>query len=104
MFPRTPIVKLLVIFAISILPFSISAIGRYEFMQKPVDPAAWGGNPVGKPIPEYVHGDECLFCHRNDIGGTWQDNAHGVTIRQKEDAAELTKLMSNQAPYTAQAD
>ena len=53
------------------------------------EPAAWGGNHVGKPIPEYVHGDECLFCHRNTIGVTWQKNAHGVAVRQGEDAPEL---------------
>jgi predicted CXXCH cytochrome family protein len=56
------------------------------------DPAAWGGNHVGKPIPEYVHGDECLFCHRNTIGVTWQKNAHGLTVRQGEDAPELQAL------------
>ncbi len=57
--------------------------------QAPRNPAAWGGNHVGKPIPEFVHGDECLFCHRNDIGPGWQKNAHGVTLRQREDAPEL---------------
>jgi predicted CXXCH cytochrome family protein len=56
------------------------------------DPASWGGNHVGKPIPEYVHGDECLFCHRNTIGVTWQKNAHGLTVRQGEDAPELQTL------------
>src|ERR1700694_3004059 len=40
--------------------------------QSPNDPAVWGSNHIGKPIPEYVHGDECLFCHRNNIGTTWQ--------------------------------
>lgn len=56
------------------------------------DPASWGGNHVGKPIPEYVHGDECLFCHRNTIGVTWQKNAHGLAVRQSEDAPELQTL------------
>jgi hypothetical protein len=60
------------------------------------DPAAWGGNHVGKPIPEYVHGDECLFCHRNNVGVTWQKNAHGVTLRQGEDAPELQALVRKQ--------
>ena len=57
--------------------------------QQARDPAAWGGNHVGQPIPEYVHGDECLFCHRNDIGPTWQKNRHGITVRQRQDAPEL---------------
>ncbi len=64
--------------------------------QKPLDPAAWGGNHVGKPVPEFIHGDECLFCHRNTIGATWQNNAHGVTIRQREDAPELAALLKAQ--------
>src|SRR4030095_9521403 len=66
------------------------------YSQQPVqtvlDPAAWGGNHVGKPIPEYVHGDECLFCHRNSIGVTWQKIAQGLTVRQGEDAPELQTL------------
>src|SRR4030095_16399582 len=68
------------------------------YSQQPVqtvlDPAAWGGNHVGKPIPEYVHGDECLFCHRNSIGVTWQKNAHGLARRKGEDAPELQTLAS----------
>jgi predicted CXXCH cytochrome family protein len=62
---------------------------------KKLDPAAWGGNHVGKPIPEFAHGDECLFCHRNTIGATWQDNAHGVALRHREDAAELRALQNS---------
>jgi predicted CXXCH cytochrome family protein len=61
------------------------------------DPKAWGGNHVGKPVPEYVQGDECLFCHRNDIGATWQKNAHGVAMRQREDAPELSKMIEGQS-------
>jgi predicted CXXCH cytochrome family protein len=64
--------------------------------QNALDPAAWGSNHVGKPIPDYVHGDECLFCHRNDIGPGWQKNAHGITIRQREDAPELQPLVKDQ--------
>ena len=48
---------------------------------KRLDPAAWGGDHVGKPLPPYVTGDECLFCHR-DIGAAWGDNRHQVTIRR----------------------
>jgi len=63
---------------------------------KVVDPAAWGSNHAGKSVPEFVHGDECLFCHRNTIGATWQDNAHGVTVRQREDAPEFRGLVKEQ--------
>src|SRR5262245_27241187 len=49
---------------------------------------------VGQPVPEYVHGDECLFCHREDIGSGWQKNVHGITIRHREDASELVRKLS----------
>lgn len=29
----------------------------------------------------YPTGDSCLFCHRNDIGATWLENAHAWTTR-----------------------
>jgi len=37
--------------------------------------------PLG-PVPEFVHGEECLFCHRNTIGVTWQSNRHQTTMRE----------------------
>jgi hypothetical protein len=45
-----------------------------------VDPAAWGSDHVGKPIPDYLTGDECLFCHRK-IGPAWRANHHQLTVR-----------------------
>lgn len=74
---------------------------------KKLDPAAWGGNHVGKPLPEYTHGDECLFCHRNTIGSTWQNNAHGVAIRHREDAPEFGEMVKGQpklAEFTEQIE
>ena len=73
------------------LAFCLSGAG-----QKPADPAAWGSNHVGEPIPEYVHGDECLFCHRFNVGPGWQKNTHGITVRQAEDAPELATLLKSQ--------
>ncbi len=58
------------------------------------NPAAWGGDHVAKPLPEHVHGDECLFCHRNDIGQTWQKKTHGVSLRSREDAEDLVKKLN----------
>src|SRR5260370_34744056 len=58
------------------------------------NPAAWGGDHVGKPLPEHVHGDESLFCHRNDIGQTWQKNTHGVSLRSREDGEELVQKLN----------
>lgn len=31
--------------------------------------------------PEFIHGEECLFCHRENIGPAWQRNAHNLTTR-----------------------
>ena len=53
-------------------------------------------NHAGQPVPEYVHGDECLFCHRFNIGPGWQKNAHALTVRQAEDAPELAALVASQ--------
>src|SRR5215468_5569226 len=95
--------KLLVVCAFALFALSLNsgAKGQEQAQNKPeqksVDPKAWGGNHAGKPIPEYVHGDECLFCHRNDIGPTWQKNAHGLTVRQREDAPELTRMLESQS-------
>src|SRR4030095_5999683 len=69
--------------------------------QKKLDPAAWGTTHPGKPVPEFVHGDECLFCHRNDIGPGWQKNTHGITIRQGEDATEWRDIFKGQQSLSA---
>ncbi|MBI3838973.1 MAG: hypothetical protein HY288_13710 [Planctomycetia bacterium] len=52
--------------------------------KKLLDPGAWGSDHVGQPIPEYMESGECLFCHRNEVGGTWQTNKHNRTIRDAE--------------------
>lgn len=45
-------------------------------------------------LPEFTAGDQCLFCHRNDIGQTWQKNRHGLTVRPKPDIADAWVLGS----------
>ena len=45
------------------------------------DPAAWGADHVGQPVPEYIDGEECLFCHRREIGAAWPDNPHAQSLR-----------------------
>ena len=58
-----------------------------------LDPADWGSDHVGKPIPEYVTGDECLFCHRMDVGPTWPANRHNLTLRPpRSDEAAVQAL------------
>jgi predicted CXXCH cytochrome family protein len=76
---------------------------RQTETQKKLDPAAWGTNHAGKPVPEYTQGDECLFCHRNDIGPGWQKNSHGITIRQREDAPAFRELIKTQPALAAVA-
>ena len=57
----------------------------------------------GKPVPEFIHGDECLFCHRNDIGNQWSRNRHGLAVRQREDAPEFAGLLAG-APFAAEVE
>ena len=46
-----------------------------------VDPAAWGADHVGEPVPEYMTGDECLFCHRKKVGPSWSKNSHQTSLQ-----------------------
>lgn len=84
-------VGLLIVVALSVLAF------RAHSADSPLrDPAAWGSDHVGKAIPEFVSGDECLFCHRHEIGAAWQRNRHNLTVRRVEaDAPELAALMKS---------
>jgi hypothetical protein len=88
---------LLIATTLCALFFIMPAAGaRRSAAQKNLDPAAWGSDHVGKPVPEFVHGDECLFCHRNDIGPGWQKNTHGISIRHREDAPEWKDVLKGQ--------
>lgn len=70
--------------------------------RKKLDPAAWGTDHVGKPLPEYVTGDECLFCHRKDVGPTWAKNRHQLTLREIEpEALSLAALKKSPAKELA---
>ena len=54
------------------------ACGAEELSEQ--DPAAWGDEHQRALFPDYVTGDECLFCHRN-VGKTWAENRHTQTVR-----------------------
>lgn len=70
--------------------------------ERKIDPGAWGGDHVGKAVPEYVTGDECLFCHRKDVGPTWSQNRHQLTLREIEpEAASLAALKKSDAKELA---
>ena len=61
-----------------------------------LDPKSWGSDHVGKEFPDYVTGDECLFCHR-DIGKFWSSNRHQLTVRRvSTDDIELLSLPKNE--------
>ena len=62
---------------------------------KKLDPGAWGADHVGKPVPEFLGGDECLFCHRNDIGPKWSSNRHGRTVRDLDDNSPGLAALKN---------
>lgn len=53
---------------------------------KKLDPAAWGEDHVGEPLPEYMESGECLFCHRDTVGVTWGKNKHNRTMRDADPA------------------
>lgn len=59
----------------------------------PPDPTAWGGDHVGQSPPDYLTGDECLFCHR-DIGPQWPENAHQLTMRPAAATEPAMKLLA----------
>jgi len=40
-------------------------------------------------IGDYPTGDACLFCHRDDIGSSWLDNAHAWTTRPAAESPQV---------------
>jgi hypothetical protein len=50
---------------------------------------------IGKALPDYVTGDECLFCHRNDIASGWKVNAHQLTLRPLVAAPNANKSLKS---------
>jgi hypothetical protein len=60
----------------------------------------WGSNHVGQGHPEYITGDECLFCHR-DIGPAWPDNPHQTTLRLTDLERPEIQSLAKVAPEVA---
>lgn len=70
-----------------------------------LDPAAWGRDHVGKPVPVPVGGDECLFCHREAVGTVWGKNRHNRTIRDASpDSPAVRALRSSGATHALAAE
>ena len=66
----------------------------------------WGDDHVAQNFPEYITGDECLFCHR-EIGKTWGENRHQLTIRMidmNDPAVRLLRTSVDEKQFTAQVD
>jgi len=54
---------------------------------------------AGQPVPKYVTGDECLFCHRVKVADTWQQNPHARTIRPRGSDDPATRDFPPDAAY-----
>ncbi len=52
-----------------------------------------GNSHVGKPLPDYLTGDECLFCHRNTAGATWNIDEHQRTLRPITAVPEIEAML-----------
>lgn len=73
-----------------------------------------GGSPgcleqrVQQPaLPDYITGDECLFCHRFEVGKSWQTNRHNLTIRPIDsDETAVRELRAHDAlePFADRVD
>jgi len=81
-------VWLQMVFGVAVAAFCAAAVIDAAFAAdgEPAlrDPAAWGSDHVGEPMPALVDGNQCLFCHRNEVGA-WNENQHQITIRLAED-------------------
>jgi hypothetical protein len=47
---------------------------------------------IAQSIADYPTGAYCLFCHRNDLGSGWLDNAHAWTIRPAGSPPQVSPL------------
>jgi hypothetical protein len=56
----------------------------------------WGDH-VDAPLPDYVTGEECLFCHRDDWGNRWAKNYHQRTMRPAEADSPPMKALAADA-------
>ncbi|HYL11178.1 MAG TPA: hypothetical protein VEU31_10605 [Candidatus Acidoferrales bacterium] len=61
---------------------------KHSILQKQDAQSRTRRDHVGKPLPELMTGDQCLFCHRL-IGATWDKDSHAWTIRLVSEPAGL---------------
>jgi hypothetical protein len=58
---------------------------------------SWGTDHVGATIPDYVTGEECLFCHRDNWGNEWSRNFHERTVRAVDPASPAMDALKSDA-------
>lgn len=87
-----------------LLVLSLAVVPSLLFAQPQLDPAAWGSDHVGKPVPAFTSGDECLFCHRMDVGPTWAANRHGQTVRLADPQSPALVALARTPALRAVAD
>ena len=87
----------------SAVHFAPMSWGATDEMPQRADPAAWGSDHVGQNFPEYITGDECLFCHRR-IGPTWNNNRHQLTIRSADRDDPAMELLRELSGYNEAAE
>ena len=68
-----------------------------------LDPSAWGGDHVGRALPEFTSGDECLFCHRPDRGPGYAENDHCRSLRPADEGG-LRPLQADPALKASSAE
>jgi hypothetical protein len=87
--------RIAILYFLSSLLFSFCVLCG-EF--RAADSASWGSDHVGKSLPQFAGGDECLFCHRTDVGPLWAANRHNRTLRRADpDAPALAALQKDEA-------
>lgn len=68
------------------------------------DATTTGSSHVGKPLPDYLTGDECLFCHRNTVGSNWNVNEHQKTLRPMAAVPEIEAVLRSHPNLQSFAD
>ena len=88
-----------VVVGLPILAVAIAIPGRNQVRSPaapgstPLDPPRGASDHVGGHVPEYLTGDECLFCHRMDIGPRFASDPHNLTIRPIDEVPEAKERL-----------
>jgi hypothetical protein len=77
-------------------PASQSTPSQKTAASAPAQGSEWGDH-VDAPLPDYVTGEECLFCHRDDWGNRWAKNYHQRTVRPAEADSPAMKALAADA-------